>query len=132
MIPARTDRQSGFSLVEILVSMVVMSCLAGAVFYFLKSQNNLGVRSNDVLKATNVGKLVMDSLKVTAYEDLEAGSDTLVSRYIRAWRITNGTDEAGVPNGRKKIELTVYWPLTALNSMTFTSLLSDGRFKEKP
>lgn len=132
MSPGRRRGQAGFSLVEILVSMVVMSCMAGAVFYFLKSQNDMGVRSTDVLKATNIGKLVMDSLKVTGYDELSAGSDTVVSRYIRAWRITNVTDEAGVPNGRKKIDLTVYWPLTAMNSMSFTSLLSDGRFKEKP
>lgn len=132
MNPVRTRGQAGFSLVEILVSMVVASCMAGAVFYFLKSQNNMGVRSTDVLKATNIGKLVMDSLKVTGYDELSAGSDTVVSRYIRAWRITNVTDEDGVPNGRKKIDLTVYWPLTASNSMSFTSLLSDARFKEKP
>jgi len=132
MRPGGAEGQAGFSLVEILVSMVVMSCLAGAVFYFLKSQDNMGARSTDVLKATNIGKLVMDSLKVTGYDELAAGSDTVVSRYIRAWRITNVTDESGVPNGRKKIELTVYWPLTAASSMSFTSLLSDGRFKEKP
>jgi prepilin-type N-terminal cleavage/methylation domain-containing protein len=129
---ARAGGQSGFTLVEILVSMVVVSCIAGAVFYFLKTQNNMGVRSNDVMKATNLGKLVIDSLKVSDYDALEAGSDTLISRYIRAWRITNGTDDAGNPNDTRIIELTVYWPLTAMNSMTFTSLLSDSRFKEKP
>ncbi len=129
---ARAGAQSGFTLVEILVSMVVLSCMAGAVFFFLKSQNNMGVRSNDVMKATNFGKLVIDSLKVTDYEGLEAGSDTLISRYIRAWRITNGTDDAGNANDTRIIELTVYWPLSAAHSMTFTSLLSDSRFKENP
>lgn len=129
---ARTDRQSGFTLVEILVSMVVLSCMAGAVFYFLKTQNNMGVRNNDMMKATNLGKLVIDSLKVSDYNALEAGSDTLVSRYIRAWRITNGTDDAGNPNDTRIIELTVYWPMSAVHSMTFTSLLSDSRFKENP
>lgn len=131
MNAARAKAEAGFSLIEILVAMVVMSILACAVFYFLTSQNRMGSRSNDMMKSLNLGKLVIDSLKVSDYEDLEGGSDTVVARYIRSWRISTATDEAGLPTGRKKIELTVYWPLTAEQSVSFTSILSDGRFKEE-
>ena len=127
-----TDRtQRGFSLVEVMVSMMVLGGLACSVFYFLSSQNGMGTRSNDMLKGLNLGKLAMDSLKVADYEALEAGSDTVVDRYIRSWRITVGSDAHGNPTGRKQIDLSVHWPLTADHALTFTSILSDGRFKEE-
>jgi prepilin-type N-terminal cleavage/methylation domain-containing protein len=125
------DPQRGFSLVEVIVSMMVLGMLSVSVFYFLTSQNSLGARSGDLLKGLNLGKLAMDSLKVSDYGTLEAGSDTVVARYIRSWRITRGTDAEGRSTGRKTISLTVHWPLTAENNLTFTSILSDSRFKEE-
>lgn len=122
--------QNGFSLVEVMVSMVVMGGLACSVFYFLTSQNGIGTRSNDMLKSVNLGKLAMDSLKVTPYDSLVAGCDTVVDRYIRSWHITRTTDGAGVPNGRKQIELIVHWPLTGEHNLSFASIMSDERFKE--
>lgn len=123
--------QGGFSLVEVMVSMMLLGLLSVSVFYFLNSQNSMGSRSGDMLKGLNLGKLAMDSLKVSDYETLEAGSDTVVDRYIRSWRITHGSYEDGQPNGRKIIDLTVHWPLTAENNLVFTSVMSDGRFKEE-
>jgi prepilin-type N-terminal cleavage/methylation domain-containing protein len=127
----RSRGQRGFSLVEVMVSMMVLGVLATSVFYFLNSQNGVGSRSADMLKGLNLGKLAMDSLKVSDYGALEAGSDTVADRYIRSWRITLGTDAEGVPNGRKAIDLTVHWPLTADNAIAFSTILSDGRFKEE-
>lgn len=122
--------QQGFSLVEVMVSMVVLGGLACSVFYFLSSQNGMGARGNDLLKGLNLGKLAMDSLKVADYDSLTAGSDTVVSRYIRSWRITRMEDAAGNPSGRKRIDVSVHWPRTAEHVLSFTSILSDGRFKE--
>lgn len=130
MKTAARRSQAGFSLVEILVSLVVLGGLATSVFYFLSSQNGMGNRSNDLLKGLNLGKLAMDSLKVSDYAALEAGSDTVADRYIRSWRISLVTDEHDLPNGRKKIDLSVHWPLTADHALTFTSIMGDGRFKE--
>jgi prepilin-type N-terminal cleavage/methylation domain-containing protein len=126
------DRQAGFGLIEILVAVVIFGILTTSVFYFLTSQNKMGVRSNDMLKGLNVGKHKMDSLKVVPYADLESGSDTVSTRYIRAWRVTQVRDALGVPNGRKEIEITVYWPLTADHNVAFTTLVSDDKYKEGP
>src|SRR5688500_11984833 len=126
----KSDSQSGFSLVEILVSMVIMGGLTTSVFYFLSAQNGAGARSTDLLKSLNAGKLAMDDLNVVDYLALEAGSDTLSDRYIRSWRISLSTDIDGNPTGRKKIEMSVHWPLTADHTLSFTSIKSDGRYKE--
>jgi prepilin-type N-terminal cleavage/methylation domain-containing protein len=133
-VPVRSGSvpgESGFTLIEVMVSMVVLGGLACSAFYILSSQSGMGSRSNDMLKGVNLGKLAMDSLKVAAYDHLEAGSDTVGDRYIRSWRVTLSTDGHGVPNGRKRIDLTVHWPLTAEHSVAFASVKSDGRFKEE-
>lgn len=130
--PGLPASQAGFSLVEILVSMVVMGGLAASVFFFMSSQSTMGTRSQDLLKGLNIGKLAMDSLKVAEYDSLVAGSDTVAGRFIRSWRISVGVDGGGAPTGRKQIDLTVHWPLTAERNLSFSSVMSDARYKEDP
>ncbi len=125
------ERQAGFSLIEILVSAVVLSILSTSPFYFLSSQNGMGVAGNDSMKGLNLGKLKMDSLKVSGYDDLVSGSDTVTERYIRTWHVTIIRDGGGVPTGRKKIDMNVLWPLTAENSVSLATLKSDDKYKEE-
>jgi hypothetical protein len=115
-----------------MVAMVVMSGIAASVFFFMSSQNSLGTRSQDLLKGLNLGKLAMDSLKVAEYDSLAAGSDTVAGRFIRSWRISVGVDGAGEPTGRKQIDVTVHWPLTAERNLSFSSVMGDARYKEDP
>jgi prepilin-type N-terminal cleavage/methylation domain-containing protein len=124
-------REAGFSLIEILVSAVVVSVLATAAFYFLSSQNGAGIAGNDAMKGVNFGKLKMDSLKVTTYDELASGSDTVSERYIRAWHVTVVRDGAGMETGRKKIDLRVIWPLTGEHGVSLATLKSDDRYKEE-
>lgn len=123
-LPARPHAsQGGFSLIEAMVAALVIALVAASAFYFLAGHNRASVNSNDLLKGLNLGKLKMDSLKVAEWDSLEAGSDTVADRYIRSWNVTPQT-------GLKRLEMTVYWPLTAEHSVSFTSLMSDYRYKE--
>jgi prepilin-type N-terminal cleavage/methylation domain-containing protein len=131
MTVSHPSRQAGFSLIEILVSAVVIGILATAAFYFLSAQNGMGAAGNDSIKGLNLGKLKMDSLKVTAYDELVSGSDTVNERYIRAWHVTIQKDGMGVPDGRKKIDIDVLWPLNAAHSVSLVTLKSDDRYKEE-
>ncbi len=128
---ARPHGQNGFSLIEIMVSAVVTLVLATSAFYFLSAQNGMGTQGTDTMKGVNLGKLKLDSLKVAAYDSLTSGSDTVSERYIRAWHVTQMQDSAGIPNGRKKIDLTVHWPLTADHSVALATLKSDDHYKEE-
>gem|GEM_PF-1647497 len=127
----RAGSQGGFSLIEILVAAVVSGILAVSVFYFLSAQNGMSVQGNDVVKGTNLGKLKMDSLKVAAYMNLSSGSDTVADRYIRSWHVTPLHDSSGALSGRKQVDLTIMWPLTADHTVTFASLKSDDKYKEE-
>lgn len=128
--PANPECQAGFSLIEILVAAVVVGILATSAFYFLNTQNGMSRAGNDLMKGVNLGKLKMDSLKVASYDELAGGSDTVMSRYIRSWHVTVVRDEAGVPTGRKQIDMNVIWPLTADHTVTLATLKSDDTYKE--
>jgi prepilin-type N-terminal cleavage/methylation domain-containing protein len=127
-----TGRQAGFSLIEILITAVVLGILTTSVVYFLSSQNDLGVRSADLMAGLNLGKLKMDSLKVSGYADLASGSDTVSQKFIRSWRVSLMHDAGGMPSGRKKIETLVLWPLSADHNLSFTSVICDEKYKEAP
>ncbi len=121
--------QRGYSLIEILAAMVTMGIMSSSVYYLLSFQNRYSANSADELRATNLGKIQIDSLKVVDYADLVAGSDTVQDKFILSWTVTLQT---GTSSGTKKINLNVIWPLTAENTLTFTSLKSDDIYKEDP
>lgn len=122
--------QSGFSLIEILVSAAVVALASTSAFYFLSSQNNMGAKGGDMLKGMSAGKLKMDSLKVVSYDALASGSDTISDRYVRSWSVSQIYDGDGKPIGQKTIELAVRWPLTGEQSILFTSVKSDDKYKD--
>jgi prepilin-type N-terminal cleavage/methylation domain-containing protein len=123
------SRQRGFSLIEVIVSAVVVAVVGTSAFYFLSSQNTAGAKGNDLMKGVNLGKLKMDSLKVVTYDELSSGSDTVSERYIRSWQIGLVRNGLGQPNGRKSIALTVFWPLTGESMVSFASIKSDDKYK---
>jgi prepilin-type N-terminal cleavage/methylation domain-containing protein len=129
-ITPRGRRQAGFSMIEILVSAVVTGVVATSAFYFLSSQNRMGAKGNDLMHGVNLAKLKMDSLKVATYDELSAGSDTISLRFVRAWRVGLLRDGAGNATGRKRIDLTIFWPLTGEQMVSFSSIKSDDKFKE--
>ena len=129
-IASRHRRQAGFSMIEILVSAVIVGVVGTSAFYFLSTQNSMGTHGSDMMKGVNLGKLKMDSLKVVGYENLSSGTDTVSERYIRSWHIGVVRDALGHPNGRKSIELNVYWPLTGEQSVSFSSIKGDDKYKE--
>ncbi len=125
------NKNLGFSLIEILVSITVLGILASSVTYFITTQNKFSVFGSDSVKALNLGKLKMDSLKVSSYDSLKSGVDTVADRYIRTWAITTLTN-GGVATGLKQIDLSVSFPLTAEHFSSLVSMVSNDKFKEDP
>lgn len=122
--------QGGFTLLEILVSIMVFGLLTTSVFYFLSQQNSMSTRANDAQQSLNLAKLAIDSLKITPYDSLRAGMDTVAERYIRSWHISVVNDNQGHPTGNKQVDLTVHWPIGGTHSVSLATLVSDERFRE--
>jgi prepilin-type N-terminal cleavage/methylation domain-containing protein len=122
--------QAGFSLLEVIVSAVVVGLVAVSAFYFINSQNRMGAKGGDMVKGVNFGKQTMDSLKVLNYDALASGSDTVAERYVRSWAVSQIYDGLGNPIGQKAIEVAVRWPLTGEQNVYFTSVKSDDKYKD--
>ena len=116
--------QSGFGLLEILISMVLLGLVGSSTFYFLHSQSSNSSIGTDLSKGMFVGKRKLDSLRVVTYGSVSAGCDTVNNRYIRRWYIT--TD---LVSDHKTVELLVSWPLSARHTITFNTVVGDDQYK---
>lgn len=119
---ART--QAGFGLLEIVISVVLLALVGGTTFYFLRTQDASASLGTDLSKGMFVGKRKLDSLRVIRYGIVSAGCDTVGNRFIRRWYVT--TDLVG---DRKSVQLLVSWPLSAVHTITFNTVVGDDQYK---
>lgn len=120
----RRDRESGFGLLEVVISVVLLGLVGSATFYFLRTQSKNSGIGTDLSKGMFLGKRKLDSLRVIQYGYVSAGSDTVNQRYIRRWYVS--TD---LITDRKTVELLVSWPLSAQHTITFNTVIGDDQYK---
>jgi prepilin-type N-terminal cleavage/methylation domain-containing protein len=124
MKPGHASAQSGFGLIEIVISIVILGLVGSTTFYFLHSQDKNSGLGTDISKGMFVAKRKLDSLRVNRYGSLATGSDTVSNRYIRQWFVS--TD---LVSDRKTIQLQVSWPLSAKHTITFNTIVGDDQYK---
>lgn len=121
---ARPSAQSGFGMLEVIISVVLLGLVGSATFYFLKSQSRNSSIGTDLSKGMFLGKRKLDSLRVIQYGYVAAGCDTVNQRYIRRWYVS--TD---LITDRKSVELLVSWPLSAQHTISFNTVIGDDQYK---
>jgi len=121
---AAGNQESGFGLLEIMISIVLLGLVGSTTFYFLHSQESNTNLGTDLSKGMFVGKRKLDSLRVIRYGLVQAGSDTVNNRFIRRWYITTDLD-----TDRKRVDLLVSWPLSASHTITFNTVVGDDQYK---
>jgi type II secretory pathway pseudopilin PulG len=118
------NAQSGFGLLEIVISIVLLGLVGSTTFYFLRNQSNASNIGTDLSKGMFIGKQKMDSLRVSAYGGVSSGCDTVNHRFVRRWYVS--TDLVG---DRKTVELLVSWPLSAKHTISFNTIVGDDQYK---
>jgi hypothetical protein len=116
--------ESGFGLLEILISVVLLGLVGSSTFYFLRSQNNTSSIGTDLSKGMFVGKRKLDSLRVVPYGSISAGCDTVNNRFIRRWYVSTN-----LVSDHKTVELLISWPLSARHTITFNTVVGDDQYK---
>jgi prepilin-type N-terminal cleavage/methylation domain-containing protein len=118
------NAQSGFGLLEIIISIVLLGLVGSSTFYFLRGQNESASIGTDLSKGMFVGKRKLDSLRVVPYGSVSAGCDTVNNRYIRRWYVSTN-----LVADHKSIELLISWPLSAKHTITFNTVVGDDQYK---
>ncbi|MBD3321174.1 MAG: prepilin-type N-terminal cleavage/methylation domain-containing protein [Chitinivibrionales bacterium] len=99
----KANNRSGFTLVEIIIAMFILTLVAfglhGYLFSFIQSNKN----SKDISMATSLGNQKLESLRSTPYDEIESDSDIAKNKYYRVWEIASD-------DNKKTIDLTVAWP----------------------
>ncbi len=121
-LPCR-HRQSGFTLIEIMIAMFVLSVgLLGAAGVATTVING-NVFSNKITTATTLAQDKMEELKGTAYASITPGGpETLESIYTRTWTATPDSPAAGM----KAIDVTVTFPWKgATHNVTLKTIVAE-------
>jgi len=107
---ARFKRSKGFSMIEVLVALVILSiallALAGLMVTTTKN-NSFG---NHMTEAATFAQDKLEELRVTEWVDIAGNADTTVSSgitYNRTWTVV---PTPAIPNDiMKEITITVTW-----------------------
>ncbi|NQU03003.1 MAG: prepilin-type N-terminal cleavage/methylation domain-containing protein [Syntrophaceae bacterium] len=101
-----THRQSGFTLVEVLVAIFVLVVGLLGVISVATTVINGNAFGKRITVATTLAQDKMEELKGTAYSSIASGSDTQESLYTRTWTVTPDSPAAGM----KAIDVSVTFP----------------------
>ena len=126
---SRTKRPKGFSLIEVLISLVILSIsllgLAGLMVTTTKN-NSFG---NHMTEAATFGQDRLEALRVTPRENIVSGNDDVQGStgvsYHRNWTISTLPNPSPPPTDlQKTIIITVSWN-DGKNSIRLLSVISD-------
>lgn len=106
--PASHRGEGGFSLVELMFTLIILSIGLMAVAGMIPMATHQVVASRSVSNAMTAGQSRLEELRGCEYNhtDLTPGTHQDVSgRYTRVWQVQNDVPVAG----SKRIDLTVSW-----------------------
>ncbi|MBD3346309.1 MAG: prepilin-type N-terminal cleavage/methylation domain-containing protein [Chitinivibrionales bacterium] len=115
----KRNDQSGFTLVEIIIAMFIMTLVAFALHGYLFSFISTNKNSKDIAEATSLGNSKLESLRTTSYDALESNSDIINNKYYRVWEVYTDND-------KKTINLIVAWPQeTGSHQITLSTIIAE-------
>jgi prepilin-type N-terminal cleavage/methylation domain-containing protein len=94
----------GFSMAEIIIALVIFSIIAMGFNSMLLISVRANSSSREIIKATSLGKKVLEEINSQQFDSIINGSDTINQKYIRCW-IVNKIE------ARKEVYVTVVWPV---------------------
>lgn len=95
---------AGFTLLEVLVAVVLLSIGLSGVAAFTGSLMNYNQQANNVMNATTLAQDKLEELKNTSYWDVAGSSDT-DSIFTRTWNVNSDSPAVNM----KTIAVMVSW-----------------------
>lgn len=98
-------RQEGFTLVEVLIALMVLTVGLLGMAALTGSLVSAGALSRDRVAATTLAQAKIEEFKNTTISSSSTGSDTQ-GAFARTWTVTNGSPTANTAT----VVVTVSWP----------------------
>ncbi len=98
-------RQEGFTLLEVLIALVVLTVGLLGMAALTGSLVSAGALARDRVAATTLAQAKIEEFKNTTISSSVTGSDTH-GTFARAWAVTNGSPTANTAT----VQVTVSWP----------------------
>lgn len=124
----KTNRQSGFTVVELVVTIVAAGVIIPAVALALANVIGINHRARDLTLASSVAQSEAETLRSTGYNSLAAGTTSFTSQLPAAMgspksaSYTISTPETGV----KQIDISVtYSDYGASHTLTYRTYISE-------
>ena len=116
MIKANLNAKSaaGYSLIEVLIGMMILSIAIGSAFSLSVSVNRTMLTNQRITAASNLAEYKLEELRNLPYIGIIDGADTGTldaygvspGRFTRSWTVATDTPETGL----KSVTVTVTWP----------------------
>lgn len=107
------SRSSGFSLIEVLVSLVILSISLLALAGLMSTTTKNNAFGSNMTEAATLAQDKLEELRVTNWDDIVDGNDINQIRgfnYDRAWTMALGPNSPLPPNDNdKRVTVTVNW-----------------------
>ena len=117
----KKKRESGFTMIELLVSLVILTTALLAISSMVYSVMNATSLSKETGTATALMQDKMESLKHTVVSSLTAGNDTIRLGnvdYLRQWSVATSANT-------RTITVTVNWNNRGPHTVTMTTLRGE-------
>jgi prepilin-type N-terminal cleavage/methylation domain-containing protein len=112
----RQNKEQGSSLIEVIMAMVIGALLLSGLNSSLVALINSNFYSKEISVATASGSAQLERFRASDYGSIITGSDYVHDNYCRSWTVTDD-------GMKKKVDLTVSWPKTAVKHMIALSTI---------
>lgn len=121
-------KPTGFTLLEVLIALVILaiSLLALAGLMSITTRNN--AFSGTITEAATLAQDLMESLRVTNWDNIVNGNDVVQVRgvnYNRRWVVVLGPNSPAPPfDNEKRVSVTVNWNDGLDRSINFLTVIT--------
>ena len=117
----KKNKESGFTMIELLTALFVLSVVFLAVSSMVYSVMNSTAMSKETATATTLIQDKMESLKHTPVGSLASGNDTVARgnvNYVRQWSITSSANT-------RSLMVTVNWTSRRAHNLSMATLRGE-------
>lgn len=111
----------GMTLLETLIATVLLAFITLTANSFMIGFVKANKSIKKISEATQIGNTYLENIRMTAYESVVDGVDTVDSDYFCTWQVN---EDATI--NMKRVNLQVFWPIqTRCHNIQLSTILAE-------